>query len=1133
MSVAGATPSDGDAVLTLTREQQAIVGDRNADMLVSAGAGSGKTRVLVERYVALLATCRIPEIVAATFTDAAAAEMRDRVRREIHRRPSLADHRADIDHAVIGTIHSLCLRILREHPVAAGPIALARILPDDEAEYERIGAAMDAIEAAAQSADGGAEAVNEISVYWLTEQLPRMIDQRDQVRDAFASLAGASAAGGLSGDAADPGDRLVRWTAHVKVVLDGAQREAVEATLPELRRLTADLQEALDGAAPEDKLARQVGDVLATLGELPHQDAGSLIETITSAGVGIKLTMGSKRNWHDLAQVRQDLRAVREIAKDLQKTPRWGPADPGALRTTAALHDLFEDACDRYRSRKSALGACDYLDLELEVVRLLRDHPEIAAAYRTRFRHVMVDEFQDVNDTQIALIRLFTDRDEHGTARPHRFLVGDAKQSIYRFRGSNVAHFSEFEADLRRTGGALHVLTQSFRTHDELVTVSNDLFRPLFTGASGPSAVRMQPMSGRGPAGRQGPHLTVISLQKRTKENDAVALDRRRVEADAVAGEIASLLNGGATVRDGDTRRERPATPRDLAILLRRLTNVHVFEQALESHEVPYVTPAGAGFFTRQEIRDLTNLLSWLAEPDDLIALIGVLRSPLFVIDDRTLLACHADERYWMQALRSPPDDVADDDRRRCAHAAEVLAELREMVALDPVDAIVEHALALTGFEAAWAPLRGGEQALANIRKLVAILRALGGRSIDEMVAYLHRRRDELVDREGLAVIDQTDAVRVLTVHRAKGLEFPIVFVPEAHARPPHPTEPVRWRAADGISVTLSPDPEATGSDSRRQPGMYGYLKERDQREEDAEHRRLLYVAATRAADRLYLSGDDGAGEGTWLGLCGETLAGMDPALVEVRPALAVDVAAIARRSVPTEVPVPPAAEERPVTAPLVERPAVIPLRASTPVTGLGPPMRYVAVSGHGDGLALLRGTVAHEAIRLWFTAGVRPDPIKVARRVDPSARESTVLRAADDVETMLDRIDSSELAQVLRQPATRAHFELPFGWYWDGAPVHGTIDLAYEHVGRWHLVDFKTDRIRGSRIKQAAAPYLGQLALYAGALQHAVGHRPTASFYFLRTGQTHAPEPDELDQALAATRARIDAGALLAEAEP
>ena len=235
----------------------------------------------------------------------------------------------------------------------------------------------------------------------------------------------------------------------------------------------------------------------------------------------------------------------------------------------------------------------------------------------------------------------------------------------------------------------------------------------------------------------------------------------------------------------------------------------------------------------------------------------------------------------------------------------------------------------------------------------------------------------------------------------------------------------------------------------------------------------------------------------------------------------------------------PPASGERTVDAPLVDRPAVIPLRGSTPVTSLRPPSTPTGFAGsarsagHGDGLALVRGTLAHEAIRVWFATGTRPDLRPLLGRLHAAADDPTALRALAEVDEMLDRFDGSELAQVLRRPGTRAHFELPFGWYWDGAPVHGTIDLAYEHEGRWHLVDFKTDDVTRRRLKQASAPYLGQIALYAGALQEAVGHAPAASLHFLRPGASYLPDADELRQALTATRSRIDAGELLTETVP
>ena len=1103
----------------LTRQQAAVVADRNADILVSAGAGSGKTRVLVERYVSLLADCRIPEIAAVTFTDAAATEMRERVRREVRGRPELAGHLPDIDQAVIGTIHSLCLQVLREHPVAAGAIAAARILPDDEAEYERIGAALDALEDAAQADDGRALAIRELDVFPLSEQLPRMIERRDEVRTAFGRLAGST---------------VDDWSRHVRRLLDASLRDAVDAERPELERLVADLRRAHVGAAPADKLAQQVGGLLDALGDPLPADPGRLAETLAAQGPLIKVNVGSQKNWEDVKLVKENLKLLREAARRLGEAPRWEPFEADALRVAAALQALFQDACRRYRTRKAELSGCDYLDLELEAIRLLERHPEVADRYREGLRHVMVDEAQDLNETQVRLLRLLTGGNGRG---PQRFLVGDAKQSIYRFRGSDVAHFNRYEAEIGRAGGSVRALTQSFRTHDELVSVCNALFERVFAaGTDDPGSVRMQPMSGRGPAGGAGPHLTVIPVAKAPAGSDGSAdANRRRVEADVVAREIAALLDGGATVWDGSRGCERPATPRDVAVLMRRLANVHVFEQALEGHGVPYVTPAGAGFFTRQEVRDLTNLLAWLSEPDDHIALVGALRSPLFMIDDRTLLACHAADRSWTRVLAHPPDGVAGAARGRCTHAAAVLKELRNAAALEPPDAIVERALVLTAFEAAWAPLRGGEQALANIRKLVTILRTLAGRSIDEAVTYLRRRRDELVDREGLAVVDRTDAVRLLTIHGAKGLEFPIVFVPEAHVRAPETHDSIRWRVDDGISVTLTAD-ASSADERRRRPGLYRYLRELDQGEEDAEYRRLLYVAATRAADRLYLSGDEGGRDGSWLPVCQETLRGMDPALVQIREPVPVDLEAIARTGPPAEVPIPPASGERTVDAPLVDRPAVIPLRASTPVTSLRPPSAFAGSAGsagHGDGLALVRGTLAHEAIRVWFTTGTRPDLRPLLGRLYASAGDPAALRATAEVDEMLDRFDGSELAQALRRPRTRTHFELPFGWYWDGAPVHGTIDLAYEHEGRWHLVDFKTNDVTSARLKRAAAPYLGQVALYAAALQQAVGHAPAAALYFLRPGASYLPDPDELREALAATRSRIDAGELLAEPEP
>ncbi len=1095
--------------LGLTTEQATIVTSRGSDVLVTAGAGSGKTCVLVERYVSLLSECRISEIAAVTFTDAAASEMRERVRREVLSRPELADHRPHLDEATIGTIHSLCSRILREHPVEAGIDPTARTIAEDEAELENITACADALEAAAEADDQRALALREMGVYSLTNLLPRMVARRNEIEAAYGVLAGAPQA----------------WADRIKALLDEGLANAVEQARPWIVERAAWLR-AAHAEAGQDALSSRLGSFLEALGDPSEGDWRSLLERLAEASGEINVRGGSASNWtRDLDEVKDAMRAMRDMANHLDGLPQWNEHDPVALDALDSLKSLFDDACARYEARKRELAALDYLDLELKTEKLLRSHPDVAASYRHRFRHLMVDELQDTNPVQIEILSLLSRGAGPAAQEPERFFVGDVKQAIYRFRGSDVRHFTRLQREVERAGTVLS-LNQSFRAHDPLVETLNVIFGHVFGGAREEFEAPMQAMKGRGPDSPPGPHLIILPVSNTTSSGaKAGENERRRVEADAVAREVASLLGSGTEVWDREQRAYRPAQPSDAAILLRRLTNVHLFEQALESHGVPYRTPAGGGFFTRQEVLDLTNLLAWLGEPDDEIALVGALRSPLFTIDDQTLLMLRSSSHSMLQALSDPPADVGQESREFCMRAADVLRELRSEVPFAAAEALIEKALALTGFEAAWAPLQGGDQALANIRKFVDLTRTLANHSLDELVSYIRQRRDELEAREGQAVLDASDAVRLLTVHGAKGLEFPIVFVPEAHLPSRGNYEPVRWRTEEGISLTL--DREIGSGGSRRRPGFYSHLLDRDGPEEAAEHKRLLYVAATRSADRLYVSGDDSRGGDGWLKCILDAIEDAQPDGVHVRPAIAADVDAIARRPVRTAVAIPAFSEEQDILPPLVARPPVIPLRSSTPVTALrAAPFR--PSGGHGDGLALLRGNLAHRAIELWFTTGARPLLTELARTLATDHGDREIERVAAEVDAMLDLLDASPIAQTLRRPDTQSYFELPFSWDWHGAPVHGTVDLVYETGGAWHLIDFKTDEVRGDGFEEAAAPYLPQLALYASALEQAFGQRPNAGLLFLRTGRLYTPTPLELAAALADTRSRLDTGQML-----
>lgn len=1082
---------------SLTPEQAAIVEAGDIDVAVSAGAGTGKTHVLVERYVTLLERCGIPEIVAVTFTEAAAAEMRQRVRHEVLTRAELAAHAPLVDDAIIGTIHSLCLRLLREHRVEAGLDPAVGVLSEDEAELLRLEASAAAIDAAAESDDGRAAIVDALGVYQAGQMLPLMVAQRDDVRAAFDALPW------------DPEALVAHLRAEVDAACEellGPLRRSVPSSLDQLASFIVD---------PSDLLAERILSAREIAGEPAEAGIAAWCERLERIGDVLKLSGGRAAAWSiAVPDVRAEMRHLREDIEARQKRAQaWNEHDEAAALVLPSLRALFEDACARYEARKHEAGGLDFLDLELSAVRLLEEHPEVSRAYRSAWRHLMVDEAQDVSGLQARLIRAITSERTGEEGRPRLFLVGDEKQSIYRFRGAQVRQFRALQAVVRDADGVLLPLSASFRTHATLVEQANELFDVAFEG----SEVRMERMTGRPGDPPAAPHLTVLPVSGKA--------GRRLAEADVVAEEIEALLRAGRPIWDKRARAYRPARAGDVAILLRRYSNVHLFEQALEARGIPFATPSGTGFFTRAEVVDLTNLLRWLVEPDDQIALTGVLRSPLFMLSDRAVYLLRR-RGYLQYALREPPEELPLPERERCRFAAVVLDELRGVARTSSAADLVERALVLTGYEASWAAVSGAEQTLANIRKFARLCRDLAHYTTAEVVDYLERRRDELVTREGPAVLDRPDAVQLMTVHGAKGLEFSVVFVPEAHLPAWVSWDAVRWRPGEGVSFTL--DRREEEDTTRPRPAFYSLLTSREDLDEREEHLRLFYVAATRARDYLYLSGDEGGSGGGWLPHVHAAVEAGGLRGVDLRPAVDAEERVTRRRSGWLEVEVPPADAEQPFVPDLLARPPVIPLRASTPATAL----RIVEHQqwARGDGLGLVRGRIIHRAIE---ASALRPGEaiadlvaavtLEEARDLDASVRAGL----ATEAEAMLDGFWASPTGEGVRASGAGAHFEVPFAWHWDGIPVHGQIDLLYRDAasGEWWVIDFKTDRVTPGRERESAEPYLVQLGLYAAALEAATGTRPRAALLFLRTGALHEPGPAALDGALARTREAVDRG--------
>ena len=283
------------------------------------------------------ANAAIPQIAAVTFTDAAATEMRERVRREVLTRPELADHRASLDEAVIGTIHSLCRQLLRDNPVEAAIDPAVRVLSDDEAESELLTACVDALEDAAGADDRRALALHEIGVFALANQLPLMVARRDEVAEAYRAM---------------PGAGPEQWAAHVQALLDPLAQAAIEEARPEIAEHAEWLQAAVDAATGSDAMYARADAVLAALGDPNEGGWQELLARVSDAGARVNLQGGSRKNWSDLDGVKAAMGAIRDIASRLRGVPQWNEHDAPALEALASLRLLFDDACARYAARR-------------------------------------------------------------------------------------------------------------------------------------------------------------------------------------------------------------------------------------------------------------------------------------------------------------------------------------------------------------------------------------------------------------------------------------------------------------------------------------------------------------------------------------------------------------------------------------------------------------------------------------------------------------------------------------------------------------------------------------------------------------------------------------------------------------
>jgi ATP-dependent helicase/nuclease subunit A len=738
---------------TPTPEQAAAIAIGGRDVLLEAGAGTGKTGVMVDRYCRLACEEGVsPDaILAFTFTDKAAAELRQRIRAELGRRAEAGSERAAALATAIGgawvtTIHGFCNRLLAGHPVAAGVDPGFRVLD------------------APETARAAREAFDEALREFLAEQ-PRG-GPREELVAAYDVDGLRGIVAGVHAELRSRGEAEPKLPEPPAVDAEAALRRVVEAA--------AEALEEMRESDPKRELVERARARLAGSGPRPQLDELRALRTDSKA--------------KPIAPYREAIDAA---------ISRCAEAGEGgeAYRQLAALLALFSD---RFEAAKARRAGIDFEDLQILAARLL-ERAEIGESYRRRFSHLLVDEFQDTNRLQLRLIEALRGPGSE------LVVVGDEFQSIYGFRHADLDVFRRQRRRLaERADAELMELSGNFRSRPELIAAVNHFGAALLGESYRPLRVGATPVEDAPPG--EGPAVELLLTARDGWDEEEIelepAIDGRTplnclAEARDVAIRLRELADAGV---------ERGA----MVVLLRAFTHLDAYEDSLERAGLrPYVV-GGRGYWSQQQVSDVCALLATIANPLDDQALFGALASPACGAAPDTLwllrAAAGARRHVWPaleRAAGAGEAELAEPERLEQIPASEIgllrrfvatLADLRRRGPRLPLAALIEAATTETGYDLAVLMRPAGEARFANVRKLMRLaseFEAREGRDLRGLLDFLAARAESDAEAQAATAAEAHDGVRIMTVHNAKGLEFDVVAVPDlsrsllAGARPP------------------------------------------------------------------------------------------------------------------------------------------------------------------------------------------------------------------------------------------------------------------------------------------------------------------------------------------------------------
>ena len=777
-----------------TPEQRRAIEHTSGDLFVSAGAGSGKTAVLARRFVhAVVAGAQVDQVLAITFTRKAAGEVSERVRRVLRAEVGDTEAALRVTRAWISTIHGFCSRILRRHALEAGVAPGFRVLDPTEATLMQ--------EAAFETT---------AARMWPEDEMRALVERfgAAETRRVVFRLHGRL--------------RSLGATPHDLPDL------RVEPLVPKLVEACAAIERALDEHPAEPKNATQAANVpslrsaLTALRAAAKAPSGmqALAATEAVCGCTLKLSCPSTK---------EHVRTVRDALADILSTI----GDAESARHGVVLKRLLESFAERYREAKDRSGVLDQDDLQEAVERLFRLRPEVAEAYAKQFAMIMVDEFQDTNELQVGVIEPLR--------RDDLCVVGDERQAIYSFRDADVEVFRRM-----RSGIIEHVsLDTNFRSDPAVLRFVNAVFSAEALFGQDYAPLLPSPHAAE-PAEDEMPRAEVLLVEREGWPER----QWREAEARALASRLSGLVEEGI------------AEPGDIVVLLRAFTNSAPYITALEEAGLPAVAAGGGAFSSQPEIMELESLLAVSALAHDEEALATLLLGGLADLDGSTLLRLHAlskERGSLVAAVEAAGGDssLPDAEVERLLAIQQAVGVIRSESHHSGLADALPRACALLGVhERLLAQGRRGERSWANVRKLVRMAEAFSSDETSDPGAFVeHLRALRRLGGVGQAAPATEGAVRLMTVHSAKGLEFPVVAVADLGRALHDPNDIVLLQPTPrGIEWSLRL-PESTLGDPAHKSRPWLRMHESETLRQHAEEKRLLYVACTRAERHLILSG--------------------------------------------------------------------------------------------------------------------------------------------------------------------------------------------------------------------------------------------------------------------------------------